>query len=58
MLSDVVGVAAVDLLVASLFLTPGTVAPPGSSTVGLLRFVLLLGQHDWLGEPLIIDTAG
>jgi U3 small nucleolar RNA-associated protein 22 len=48
---------AVELLVASLFVTPTVVSPPLSLAAGFLRFLLLLGQHDWLSEPLVIDTS-
>ena len=58
MFSDVLSAEAVELVVASLFLAPGTCPPPASATAGFLRFLWRLGHHDWLNEPLIVNTSG
>ena len=46
-----------ELLVAHLFTAPGPAgAPPASAACGLLRLLRLLGHHDWLRAPLLVDT--
>lgn len=47
---------AVELLVASLFTSPGQPAP-ASRTSGLLRFLQLLAEHPWRVQPLIVDPS-
>lgn len=49
---------AVELLVASLFTNPHPSAVPRTRTTGLLRFLRLLGRHDWALSPLIVDVNG
>jgi hypothetical protein len=48
---------AVELLVAHLFTDPAPHGgPPGSPSLGLLRFLRLLGRHDWARSPLLVDA--
>lgn len=47
---------AVELLVASLFTSPGLPAP-ASRLSGLLRFLQLLAEHPWRVQPLIVDPS-
>ncbi len=57
LLSDIIPPEAVELMVGALFVNPGVHAPPASLAAGLLRFLLLLGNHNWLVDPLVVDTT-
>ncbi|XP_077988823.1 nucleolar protein 6-like [Glandiceps talaboti] len=49
---------AVELLVAYIFLQPIPYTVPGSQVVGFLRFLHLLRDHDWQGNPLVVNLNG
>jgi len=56
LLSGHIPFEAVELLVASVY--SNRISPldaPGSVVAGFLRFLELLGTHDWAREPLIVD---
>lgn len=57
MFSDVLGDEAVELLVASLYHTPGAYTAPVSADVALLRFFKLLSTFDWKNDALIVAAA-
>ncbi|CAM9356162.1 unnamed protein product [Chrysoparadoxa australica] len=46
---------AVELLVASTFVSPEPFVQPASTLSAFLRFLLLLAEHDWSGAPLLVD---
>ncbi|ESQ53434.1 hypothetical protein EUTSA_v10024292mg [Eutrema salsugineum] len=46
---------AIELLVAHVFLTPLPLGVPCSRINGLLRFLRLLADYDWMFYPLIVD---
>uniref|UniRef100_A0A2R5L987 Nucleolar protein 6 n=1 Tax=Ornithodoros turicata TaxID=34597 RepID=A0A2R5L987_9ACAR len=47
----------VEILVASVYLTPAPYAVPNSPRVAFQRFLALLVNHDWSTQPLIVDFA-
>ena len=49
---------AVELLVCSLYCGAQPYAVPGSAQAGFLRFLMLLAQHDFDAEPIIVDPHG
>jgi U3 small nucleolar RNA-associated protein 22 len=53
--SSMVSEEAIELLVAHVFLSPRPYDPPTSPFVGFLRFLDLLANFDWSGQPLIIN---
>lgn len=55
MLSGYLGNEAVELIVASLFLTPSPTRYPRSHMCGFLRFLSLLSTFDWSVKPLIVN---
>ena len=55
MFSEVLCEEAIELMVASLFLTPLPVIPPASVMCGFHRFLHLLATFDWQHSPLIVD---
>eukprot|EP00054_Salpingoeca_dolichothecata_P004849 m.32177 g.32177 ORF g.32177 m.32177 type:complete len:923 (+) comp14918_c0_seq2:977-3745(+) len=58
MFADVLSDEAVEILVASVFLSPHPFAAPGLPHLGLLRFLHLLAHFDWDGEPLLVNFDG
>lgn len=55
LLCDHVTEECVELLVASLFLSPAPFTPPRSPLVGFLRFLHLLSSTDWQATPVILN---
>jgi len=55
LLCDHVTEECIELLVASLFLSPAPFTPPRSSLVGFLRFLHLLSSTDWQTTPIILN---
>ncbi|XP_078367178.1 nucleolar protein 6-like isoform X2 [Oculina patagonica] len=55
LLSDHVTEECLELLVASLFLSPAPFTPPRSPLVGFLRFLHLLSSTDWQTTPVILN---
>ncbi|KAJ7384542.1 Nucleolar protein 6 [Desmophyllum pertusum] len=55
LLSDHVTEECIELLVASLFLSPAPFTPPRSHLVGFLRFLRLLSSTDWQTTPIILN---
>jgi U3 small nucleolar RNA-associated protein 22 len=49
---------AIELLVASVYSSQESLGPPASVVTGFLRFLRLLGSHDWVRDPLIVDPHG
>jgi U3 small nucleolar RNA-associated protein 22 len=49
---------AIELLVASVYSSKASIGPPASVVAGFLRFLRLLGSHDWAQDPLIVDPHG
>ncbi|CAG2178304.1 unnamed protein product, partial [Oppiella nova] len=49
---------AVDLIVAHIFLNPNPYTVPNSPTVGFIRFLSLICDHNWKITPLIVDLNG
>lgn len=45
----------IELLVASLFLSPAPFAPPRSPFIGFLRFLHLLSSTDWQTTPIVLN---
>ena len=48
MLSDLIPFEAIELIVASLFVHPLPLDPPVTASCAFMRFLHLLGNHDWL----------
>ncbi|XP_067320780.1 nucleolar protein 6 isoform X2 [Anolis sagrei] len=48
----------IDLVAASLFLSPAPFTAPRSPQVGFLRFLHLLTTFDWKNSPLIVNLNG
>jgi hypothetical protein len=46
---------AVELLMGHVFVSPHPYPVPVSPAVAFLRFLRLLGRHDWAREPLLVD---
>lgn len=55
LLFDHVTEECIELLVASLFLSPAPFTPPRSPLVGFLRFLHLLSSTDWQTTPIILN---
>jgi U3 small nucleolar RNA-associated protein 22 len=59
LLSGHIPFEAIELLVASVYSSRETTAyPPGSVITGFVRFLRLLGTHDWARQPLLVDPHG
>jgi len=58
MLSDLIPHEALELLVASVYTNHGSLHTPCTVVSGFMRFLNLVSSHDWVREPLIIDTQG
>lgn len=58
LLADHIPIEAVELLCAHVFVHPHPCGPPRSAAAGLLRFLALLGGHDWAAAPLLVDVSG
>jgi U3 small nucleolar RNA-associated protein 22 len=59
LLSGHIPFEAIELLVASVYSSRETTAyPPGSIITGFVRFLRLLGSHDWARQPLLVDPHG
>jgi U3 small nucleolar RNA-associated protein 22 len=59
LLSSYVPFEIIELLVASVYTSKNSpVNEPASVLAGLLRFLQLLGRHDWRREALIVDPQG
>ena len=56
-LGSQLGVEAVELLVASLFLPAAPLPPPAAAMPGFLRFLDLLAGFPWAAEPLLAFDA-
>ena len=55
MLGDYLIDEAIELIVASIFISPVAIGPPNSHMCGFLRFLNLLAKFDWKNEPLIVN---
>lgn len=55
LMTDHVSDVAVDLIVANLFLHPQPYTAPSSSACGFRRFMMLIAQHDWKQNPLVVN---
>jgi len=55
LMADHVTDECIELLVASLFLSPAPFTPPRSPLVGFLRFLHLLSSTDWETTPVILN---
>lgn len=55
MLSDYFCDEAIELIVASMFLSPAPLEAPSSHYNGFLRFLNFLTKFDWQNEPLIVN---
>jgi len=49
--------AAIELLVASVFLHPQPYQPPKSISIGFFRFLELLANWDWDNSPLVLNLG-
>jgi U3 small nucleolar RNA-associated protein 22 len=56
MLSDTISDEAVELLVGSLYHSPGAVLAPGAGDVAFARFLEMLIGKEWTSDLLIVDT--
>lgn len=54
MLSTQVAPEAIELLVAGVYLDPGTLGPPASGTTGFIRTIKRLAEWDWRSEPVLV----
>eukprot|EP00040_Diaphanoeca_grandis_P016705 m.86493 g.86493 ORF g.86493 m.86493 type:complete len:1260 (-) comp25975_c0_seq1:66-3845(-) len=45
---------AIELIVASVYTSPSPYSAPTSGVIGFLRFLHVLGYHDWETSPLIV----
>lgn len=45
----------IELLTASLFISPQPFEPPNCHATGFLRFLDLMANHDWNAQPLIVN---
>lgn len=51
-----VAIETIELMMAHVFTSPHPFRTvPGTPTLALMRFLHLLGHHDWAGEPLLVD---
>lgn len=55
LMTDHVSDIALDLIVAHLFLHPQPYSAPSSSACGFRRFLMLVAQHDWGQNPLVVN---
>ncbi|WAQ98963.1 NOL6-like protein [Mya arenaria] len=55
MLGDHIHPMALELVVASLYLSPAPYTPPRSGLVGFLRFLDFLTTFDWKSSPLLVN---
>jgi len=53
--SDVLAHEAIELIVASLFVTPAPFAVPTSALAAFVRFLHLLATFPWQDEPMVVD---
>jgi len=58
MLSGYLSEEAIELIVASIFVSPVGVDSPSTHMCGFLRFLHLLAKFDWKNEPLIVNLNG
>lgn len=59
LMSDHIPFEVIELLVVSVYCGGwGSYDTPGTVTTGFLRFLDLLGNFDWLREPLVVDPQG
>lgn len=57
-MSNALRVEAIELMVASIFLTSSATSTPHSVLSGFLRFLNLLASFDWQQAPLAVDLNG
>ena len=58
LLSDHLPLEALEWMVVHVYSDPSSpLDPPGTAVAGFLRFLQLLGKHDWQREPMIVDPS-
>nr|XP_022330549.1 nucleolar protein 6-like isoform X1 [Crassostrea virginica] len=55
LLSEYVCDEAVEIITAYLYLHPAPYTPPSTPLVGFQRFLYLVGHHDWMNSPLMVN---